>query len=197
MGLQGINYITEHWVEALAVAFIVFGVWGALDSLDDETFNQIFLDNNNTFAQTGKDFMLMAITFGATTPAYRYNLPFINGYIVGINDIPYLDLTDLIILVPVWLITMFFLKRINFKQKPIEVILIKILIIVIILIITFLFIKWFQYQLYLNSAVNLGIPRENAIQAREDVLARTEKVSGAIAVIAFLGGLAAIKKLKK
>ena len=197
MGLQGLSFIGKYWVEALAVAFLFLGLWGALKSFDDPTFNQMFTtENNESIIDKGSDFLVMAIAYGAITPSYRYELPFTDKYIIGINDIPFFDLSDLIILVPVWVFMMWILKKMTIHQNPIWNFLLKVLIVIVVIVVVFLLIKVLQYYIYLNYAQQLGIPIETAIQAREKVLAQTDSVSGVMAIIAFFGGFGAVRKLQ-
>lgn len=195
MASQGFGFIANNWVEMLAVAFIVFGLLNALSTVDDSDFNMIFENSNLTFEQKGWNFVVFATTFGAITPSYQYNIPFLDGYIVGINDIPYFDLTDLIILVPVVYFFLWILKKMTFHKHPIYNFLIRALVLILIIIVAFLITKAVQYQLYLSSGVKLGFTKELLIETRNAVLLTTEQFTGIFVVLAILGGAGAIKKI--
>ena len=197
MALQGLAFIAKYWVEALAVGFIIFGILGSLYNIDDTTFDDIFAESNLTIQEKGTHFIVMGLAFNAITPSYRYELPGTDKYYVGLNDIPYFDLSDLIVLAPVSMLTMWFIRKVRFHQSPIWNFVIKLSVIIIVIMMAYLAVKFLQYHLYLNSATKLGIPRDVAINMRNNILDNTEQVSGILGIIAFIGGIGAVKKIRE
>lgn len=169
MGNSGVlHVITEKWQLAMYIALIFFSLYSAFKIIDDNSLMKLATDTNTTTLEKMEDFSFWAVSLNALNPAFRYELPFIEGYVISINDIPAFDATDLIFLIPLSL-PLIFILRAN-KKKGFSEMLWKILFIIIYLAVAILVVKVIWYLLYLHFSSQLGMSGDQAIAVREKVL---------------------------
>jgi len=188
-----------NWTFSLVAALILFSMYSAAITLDDSALDKMFMDVNNTVIQTTKEqvistgkkigyFGLFAQMLNNLVPTFRYELFGINKYIVGVNDIPYFDGTDLFLMIPLLILPWFILKH-KWKKKSMNRFLI-ILIMFLLILISFLVTKAVYYQLYLHSAQQIGLTKVQAIAIREGFIADTDESKTVLLMVSIMGGVA-------
>lgn len=194
------GFVLAKWDVALFVALMMFGVVTSLQILDDKTLNDALLQNRSIITK-GASFVLWEITFNEITPTYRYELPVVNSvfkekYIVGINDIPFFDATDLIIMLPIIAIVFIFLKRFRLSSSPVSDFFIKLIIMLFVIAFAFLLTKFIEYQIYLSVSQDIGLSTTDAIAIREQFLLNMVQLNLVFVVISAIGGGSIINKLR-
>ena len=194
------GFVFNHWDTALFVALMLFGVVTSLQILDDKTLNNALLQNRS-IVTTGASFVLWEITFNEITPTYRYELSIVESvfkekYVVGINDIPFFDATDLIIMLPIVAIIFILLKRFRLSSSPVSDFFIKLIIMLFVIALSFLLTKFIQYQIYLSVSEDIGLSKIDAIAIREQFLVNIAQLNMVFVLISAIGGGSIINKLR-
>lgn len=198
--MEGLQFIFKNWVIMLFAVFFIYGGLSAFLNMDEQTLDTVFQDRETSTQEKVFDVTVFTIAFGAVTPALRYESPMIESltgekYIVGINDIPYFDPTDLLFIIPVIYVSILILQRTTLAKGRLGDFLIKVVIVIFLIMTSYLATKAIEYKIYLDTGEKLGLPKESLIETRNNILENTEEVSGVLGVIAFLGGIGGAKKI--
>jgi hypothetical protein len=191
------GYVLKNWDTALLVALVLYGVVSGLEVIDDESLNLIADTTNTTIPEKIGHFAIWSITFNSLNPAYRYELPFTDKYIVPLNDIPFFDATDIPFIVLMFIIANWFLTKAILHRNYIVNKIYKILILILVVVISFLIWKTLIYYAYLWSSAKIGMGVEQAIATREAFLANIKDLSLPLLILSGFGGLAIYKKVKE
>ena len=172
--------------KAIIIAMILFSLYSALQVISEDNLEKIVQNTNITTTEKAGYFWLWSITLNDLVPTIRYQVPFIDGYIVPVNDLPYFDPVDLIIMLPLVVPASWFVINRWKKKKGDKIMLFGLLILWI--FVSFLIAKFIIYQLYLYSSERIGLTVEEAIKIREAFLKNSKNVGGLLFIISVLSG---------
>lgn len=194
------GFVLNQWDTALFIALMLFGIVNALQILDDKTLNDALLQNRSIVTNS-VSFALWQITFNEITPTYRYELPVVESifkekYVIGINDIPFFDATDLIIMLPVIAIIFILLKRFRLSSSPVSDFFIKLIIMLLVITLSFLLTKFIEYQIYLSVSQDIGLSKTDAVAIRNQFLSNMTQLNMVFLMISAIGGGSIINKLR-
>jgi len=191
------SFIWGHWDLALLWGLIIFGIFSALNVIDNSTLDNIATDTNTTVYRKATDFAIWGMTFNALNPTFRYRLPFTDRYIIPINDIPAFDPADLLIIVPLLFIVNLIFKKVVIHEHPLVDRLIKIFIMVLLVVLGLLIAKLIWYLLYLWASTRIGMPVDIAIATREAMLENIGELNTPLAILAMLGATSIYRRIKE
>ena len=200
------EFIKAKWSTMLIVALLGVAFIESISTIEPSRFDQLILDKIEStkndpwymkIINTAVPIWMWSFTMNALNPAWRFEVPFWDGYIVPLNDIPYPDSTDLFILAififPALWLTKRQIRLNNTWQSKLKWIAFFILVFVLGWFAT----KWIYYQLYLYSAQWFGFTIEEAITARMGHLDSIEDIKGPLLAITVLGVIAIYGEFKK
>ena len=201
-----------NWTLAIVLGLLMFSCVSVMYTLSDAEINEMFSLTNSTVVEELRQeytalgfwektksifwsgarklshFGLFAQSLNNLVPTFRYQLPGTDKHIVGINDIPYFDGTDMFLIIPLMAIPWYFLKKAKAK-KTMNIFLI-VALAVLLLFIAFLVTKAIYYQLYLYSSHQVGLSTAQAITIRENYILHTEASKMPLIISSLLGGVA-------
>ncbi|MCD4759808.1 hypothetical protein K8R33_02890 [archaeon] len=186
------------WKIALLFALLIFSGYSALQVINDEDINSINFNNQTSLPETAFCVIATPQSLNNVVPSIRYNLPGIEGYVLPLNDIPFLDGTDLFIMIPLLFIPYLIMQYKVKKYKKWSKEWFKIYAIWFLLIIIAFFItKFIYYQIFLQCGQKLGFSLTKLIEIREQFLANTEGSKFVLLIISLISGYAILSSSKK
>ena len=194
------GYVWDKLPSMILAALILFSVWNAIELVGPERLDEIADETGTAALRKAGSFWLWSMSINGLNPTFRYELPFIDKYIIGINDIPYFDATDLFFMLPIVLIVNWALSRknVSLSQNPFFDKLYKALILLVVLLLSFLMAKVIWYIIFVFTSGELGLTMTEAITIREDLLLAVDDVKLVFLAISVIGAIAILKeKFKK
>jgi hypothetical protein len=188
-------------ITAIFIAVFLVGIYSGLKAMGDENVDLFFgnLKNqtNISVQRKGSASLLLFPSLNSITPASRFDwIPPEGLHIFMLEDIPLIDGTDFILIIPFLLITIWLLKKVDFESMW-KNILFKGLIYSGVALFGFIIWKVSMYFVYLWSGMTLGFTREFLISLREEMIISTGNLFLPMMVVSIIASLGLFNSLFK
>jgi len=182
----------------LLLSIMGFGIYSGIQSMGEENINTIeesFKNNNITLQRKGIAGASFFISQNAVTPSLMKDwLPPKGKYIFILEDLPLLDGTDFIIIIPFLLLAIWICKYID-TDSAFKNFLFKALLIIGFVVFGYVLWKVFMLWLYYWSGQTLGISKEILINFRIGVNNAIGKYTGLLTVLTLAGAIGIFKMI--
>ena len=201
MNKKGISVTFNGLILTFFMVAFVFSIYSGFKEAGSdkiEYIEQSIHDQTNiSLPKKGLAIALFPQTLNSLTPALRNDwLPPKGEYTFILEDLPIIDGTDFIFIVPFMLLGMFLLKKWE-EDNLLKAILVKALVFIGIFVITFISWKIIMYNLYLWSGSVMGLSKVFLLEFRQLMLGAIENITVPMLILSILGSLGIVNSLKK
>lgn len=155
----------------IMLGFLVFSLYNTIEEMDNK--EELYQEITGNPINTTKGLLLFWYGYSGTTPSYvndwlpKWIHPK-NKFSYMIEDVPLPDSTDLLIIIPLILITFWILRRFDYFKHG-QGLIWSIIIMLLVIIISWVTLKIIHYELMMQGIQSLGLNKEIVLANRMEI----------------------------